>query len=184
MPQDEVDKFLETYGPEITRSFDKHHEALGEILNEGDRHTAIVGGAIIDDVLEMFLKSKLRKDPTTDALFKYPRPLATVNGKIEIAFAMGLIGPNHRSDLLLINDIRKFFAHKTLIPDNHHKLSKLTFDSQSPNDMTKELIVTQEGQAVMGEMNSKMRFVYAVFALSNRLMGATLHNEDEKNILS
>jgi hypothetical protein len=184
VPENEIDAFLEKYGPELKRAFDKHHEALAEILYEGDRHTAVVGGAIIDDAMEVFLKSKLRKDATTDALFKYPRPLATVNGKIEIAFAMGIIGPNHRDDLLCINDIRNFFAHRTLVPDAKHKLSKVTFDTQSPSDMTKNLIVSQEGQKAFGQMHAKMRFVYAVFALSTRLMSASLGGGDEENILS
>ena len=51
------------------------------------------------------------------------------SARVRFAYAIGLVGIKYYEELLLINDIRNRFAHDTLLPNQHHKLMTLDFDS-------------------------------------------------------
>jgi hypothetical protein len=110
-----------------------------ELVAESDRSVAITGAALLDEGLGLTIRSRLRPCPETEALFKYPGPLGSLGQRIAFAYSLGIVGPCHHQDLVKINDIRNTFAHRTLVPDQHHRLSKLTFKSQKIRDKCNSL---------------------------------------------
>lgn len=78
---------------------------------ESDRAAAILGSSFVEAMLEDLLKVYLVDDKAVSELFKGDRPLATFSAKINIAFAVGLLPPNVRTDLDKIRKIRNHFAH-------------------------------------------------------------------------
>jgi hypothetical protein len=78
-----------------------------------ERSAIIVNVALIDVGLERLLKSRLRRLDREDerALFGPMGSFGGIAAKIRGAYAMGIIGPRTRNDLVAINDIRNVFAH-------------------------------------------------------------------------
>ena len=84
---------------------------------ESDRGCVIFGTASLEDELESLLRAYSRKDPPTvkevvDPLFKGYGPLSTFSGKIQVAYALGLISPHVYKTLNLIRRLRNSFAHE------------------------------------------------------------------------
>jgi DNA-binding MltR family transcriptional regulator len=82
--------------------------------SSADRSTAIVGAANLDETLRDAIRSRLiarlsRKDE--DRIFRDNGPLATFSAKIDVAYALGIVGKRSRGDLHLIRKIRNEFAH-------------------------------------------------------------------------
>ncbi len=102
-----------------------------ELVEESDRSVAIIGAAIVDEELTEFLKKKMRDDDITQALFD-PRKggaLSSFSARIKLAYSIGLIGPKCFAEMNTIREIRNDFAHDTVVHDNHHKVSRLSFKS-------------------------------------------------------
>lgn len=80
---------------------------------ETDRGCALMAAAYLDSQLAELLKlyfvddSRLAKD-----LFEHNGPLASFSSRIDVAFALGLIGPHARRELHLIRRIRNDFGHE------------------------------------------------------------------------
>jgi hypothetical protein len=157
---------------EVRKEYAKRDFVFNELAEESDRHAAIIGGAIVDEAMERFLKSRMRQGIETDRLFDYPRPLSTASAKIELAYAMEFIGPCHYTDLRYINDIRNTFAHETLLPDAKHQLSKLTFDSQKVRDLCGNLLHAKAIVAKGITMEPRMRFIVTVIIMTIGLTNA------------
>jgi hypothetical protein len=98
-------------------------ERLTEILGylyyqmdgESDRGAVIVSVSLIDELLTNSLKGKLapsleKSDELFDASFS---PFNSFSTKIDLAYRIGLIGPNVRKSLHLLRKIRNDFAHLT-----------------------------------------------------------------------
>lgn len=94
--------------------------------NESDRSVAILAATYLEQCLEEYLLLRLVDHPSVRALFAGFAPLATFSGKIEVAFAIGLLPVNVRDDLRRIKKIRNLFAHE---------LEPLAFDSPQIRDL-------------------------------------------------
>jgi hypothetical protein len=78
------------------------------------RASAITLAALLESALESALRTKLISNPPKESLnnlFGLNRILSTFWAKTEIAFALGLIGPQTRKDLDRVRTIRNAFAH-------------------------------------------------------------------------
>ncbi len=89
-------------------------ETVYRTMKEGDiRSGIIVNTALIDKGMERLIKTRLHRLSPQDreAIFGVNGYLCTLPAKIRMAFALGIIGPQTRADLLAINDVRNVFAH-------------------------------------------------------------------------
>ena len=107
---------------------------LGQIYKGDDRATAIVGAAFVDDALEQVLRLLFKETERHDIdklpneknaieksflkvandLFAPDRSLGSFRAKIDLSFALGVIGYGAFSDFTIIKDIRNLFAHHML----------------------------------------------------------------------
>jgi DNA-binding MltR family transcriptional regulator len=86
-------------------------KALEEELYEGpDRAMAVVMGSLVEKSIEKLLQTNMRRE-VTDELFKPSGLLGDFNSKIDISYAMQLIGPLTYKDLTIIRHLRNQFAH-------------------------------------------------------------------------
>lgn len=95
--------------PDLVDAF-FHHDRLAA---SDDRAAAIiVTTRLEDEIKELILSAMIDLNQTeTGNLFIGDKPLATFSAKIDIAYALGLIGKRARSDFTLIRLIRNVFAH-------------------------------------------------------------------------
>jgi hypothetical protein len=96
----------------------RFHRVQQELGAESDRGAALLSGAYVDSWLEKAVKSRLsdrqlRKDGTLfHRLFEGANPpLQSFSAKIDLAFALKLIGPHSYDDLGIIRYVRNRFAH-------------------------------------------------------------------------
>jgi hypothetical protein len=86
-----------------------------QLKGQNHQTIALMGAAYMDHALETLLASKFRplKKEDHNKLFSASRDgyLSGTDGKIRVAYALGLFGPHCYDDMLLINDIRNVFAH-------------------------------------------------------------------------
>jgi DNA-binding MltR family transcriptional regulator len=109
--------------------------AMEELKTQTDRGAAIVGGAMVDDCLMDALCKKLNKrrksdkDAAKDVEFLSTNdgPLMSTKSRSALAYLMGIIGPETRSDLTYIAKIRNRFAHWVLSPGNK-SIQPVTFE--------------------------------------------------------
>jgi DNA-binding MltR family transcriptional regulator len=85
---------------------------LDEVRDESDRAAAILGGAVLDEILSQFIRSFLIDSPDAVQLLSDSGPLGTFRARIDLAFALGLISKRIQRDLHLIRKIRNDFAHR------------------------------------------------------------------------
>lgn len=95
----------------------KSTEVATTLLQESDRGCVLVGAALIDEVLEVLLRSKLESEPiivkeVVDPLFRRNGPLSSFWGRIQLSYALGLINRGTYDDLEIIRDLRNSFAHQ------------------------------------------------------------------------
>lgn len=81
-----------------------------EMYSGPDRAAAVVLSSLAERSLGHLLKLKMRKDGIGD-LFNPDGMLGTFGAKIQIAYALKLIGPITRHDLNIIRTLRNQFAH-------------------------------------------------------------------------
>jgi hypothetical protein len=83
---------------------------------QSDRAFAIMGGTLVENCLELYLKSRLKDLNLTDGrtifgeLFDGKGSL-DFNLKSALAFALGVLGQDDFNDLDIIRDVRNKFAH-------------------------------------------------------------------------
>ena len=84
-----------------------------EIQKQTDRGAAIIGAALVDDVLARAILGKFIPLSSTKkkALFG-GGPLGTYEAKIDLAYALGLLTDLMVADLKVIGNIRNKFAHR------------------------------------------------------------------------
>ena len=87
---------------------------VGDLQKETQRGAAIVGGALLDDLLLQLIASYLVDDKLAlkELLVNPYSPLSTFASRIAAAYSLGLITRVERHDLKLIEDIRNEFAHR------------------------------------------------------------------------
>jgi DNA-binding MltR family transcriptional regulator len=73
---------------------------------------------MIENRLHRAMLAKFRRDAPTEAkLFRPSGPLGSFSVKIDLAFLLGMIGPEARDDLVILKDIRNRFAHDLNVKD-------------------------------------------------------------------
>ena len=106
-------------------------QVLSEFLKGDDRTVAILGAALVEESLEQTLRFQLAGDTkVVDSLFKPDRPLGTFGAKIDLCFAIGIIGKITYASLKKIKDVRNRFAHELLMLNDKKKLSGVSFRSK------------------------------------------------------
>lgn len=100
---------------------------------ESDRGAALVAAAFLDDLIEELVRARmvpLKK--VQERLLGYPGSLANGSARLDLAYALGWIGPEAYSDLSTLRRIRNHFAHS---PRNS------SFDEDKTRDLCKNLTV-------------------------------------------
>lgn len=90
--------------------------SLADLFNQPDNTQSgrvIVRTTLMERVLEMLLEGKMvnLKNDVRDKLFTGYGPLASFSAKIDMTFALGLIGAEQRKTLNHVRHIRNAFAH-------------------------------------------------------------------------
>jgi len=99
---------------------------LDQLKSESDRGAALIGAALIDDSLSYYIRSKLvDDDKAIKELMVGDVPCGTFSAKIKLAYCVGWIGHDLRTDLDRVRGVRNDFAHDR---------SGMTFDTQSIKD--------------------------------------------------
>ncbi len=85
-----------------------------EIRRQTDRSAAIIGAAYVEDALEGLLSAHFVAGSKRDLeeVYGSDGPLSRFSAKTRMAYALGLLGPQTRSDLNLIRKVRNQFAHE------------------------------------------------------------------------
>jgi hypothetical protein len=101
------------------------------LTDESDRGCALFAAAYLDAALEGLLRASVLEGKKVDEeLFEGASPIATFSGRIKLAYYLGWISAEFRSDLETIRKIRNDFAHDATI---------LSFDTQSIADRCRNL---------------------------------------------
>jgi len=91
-------------------------ELIEEIADESDHIEAVMGSTFLDDALKRAMLAQMQQDTLSDTqisqLFDANGPLAAFSARIQVAFALGIIGREARANLDCIRDIRNAFAHQ------------------------------------------------------------------------
>jgi hypothetical protein len=103
---------------------------LEAFRNESDRAAAVLGGALLDELLSRLFRARLTADANPD-LLRERGALGSFAARIDIAYALGWLSPVERDDLHILRGIRNDFAHAV-----EHTL---TFEDQSIADRTRNL---------------------------------------------
>jgi DNA-binding MltR family transcriptional regulator len=94
-------------------TFDEFTDVLDELEKDGPRGAVLLGHALLENLMERILQSKmiaLSKDER-DRLFSGMGPLASMAARVRVAYALGFIKQEARSDLNKLRDLRNLFAH-------------------------------------------------------------------------
>ncbi len=82
-----------------------------KLEGETERGLAIVGAAFLDDALAELLRAYLIDDSKKLVNGLLGRSIGSFKNRCDLAYALGLIGPDMHSDLDQIREIRNRFAH-------------------------------------------------------------------------
>jgi hypothetical protein len=125
---------------------------VDELVNENDRARAIVGGSLVDGILDYAIVARIKNlEPGEESkLFKPGGPFHSCDQKIQAGFAIGLFGPLTRADMECINEVRNIFAHN---------MNPMDFDHEDVVQRCKGL---RTGSGVDGTMSTRDRFVFAI----------------------
>jgi|GEM_PF-5735491 len=144
-----------------------------ELFAESDRGVAIIGGTIVDESLNRSIRHRLRECRETDYLLSFAGAVGTTSARISLACALGLIGPNHRDDLVCINKVRNLFAHNALLRNSKHDLVSLDFQYQNVKDLCDNLKLAKSWFAHNPTSDlftdHKKRFAWTVTAISGNM---------------
>ncbi len=95
----------------IARGFSQGRFGLRH-LKHGERGAALSASSALDRILQELLMAALSEDKySLGELFKPNRSLSNMTAKAHLAFLMGLITKEVRTDILSIARIRNLFAH-------------------------------------------------------------------------
>jgi hypothetical protein len=99
---------------------DKLPEILGMLQAESERGSALLAGALIDDVLVTRLRELLVPDEKEyKSMTGVDRPLGTYSSRVTMGYLLGMYGPKFLEMLRRIGDIRNAFAH-------YHQVAKFS----------------------------------------------------------
>ncbi len=88
------------------------YNEMAQLYNqESDRGAAVLAASHLEQYLGERLRALLVDDASVDELFKGYGPLSTFAARTDMAFALGLMTRDMKSDVSLIRKIRNHFAH-------------------------------------------------------------------------
>ncbi|RED31830.1 mannitol repressor [Rhodopseudomonas thermotolerans] len=89
-------------------------EITEQLKLKNDRGVAITFASMLEDRLRWLIETQFIENLSEKrkaSLFKGQGPLSTFSAKTEVAFALGLVKPEVRDQLIIIAQIRNKFAH-------------------------------------------------------------------------
>ncbi|MCX8477705.1 MAG: hypothetical protein MT490_18095 [Sphingomonas sp.] len=98
-------------------------EYLKTLMEVDDRSCAIMGGALVEECLEIAIRCRILDPGKTiaDGWFRGPNaPFGTFSAKIQMGLALAIYGPQNHGRILAVKDIRNAFAHRFLPLDFDH----------------------------------------------------------------
>jgi DNA-binding MltR family transcriptional regulator len=102
--------------------------AMVELRRASDRAAAVIAMALIESELEQLLRQHFKPVPTAviGRLFGSKGTLSDFVSKIDMAFAIGLIGEANHRDFDLMRRIRNKFAHRVVAKSfEDHEISQI-----------------------------------------------------------
>ena len=133
---------------------------LNGLKDMNDRTVAIMGTAILQNLFERFLQSRMRQLSKEDLnrIFDASQNgfLSSFSAQIRLAYALEYITDSQYADLLLINDIRNVFAHS---------LHDITFNHPSLAQDCGKFTVRAPEHTFSEENKKRWPFVYFVNAI-------------------
>lgn len=93
--------------------FFRDRQLLTTLTKGSDRDAAILGGSILEELLNRLLRKKLVQSPIfEDAIENSNGSLSTFSNKIQLSYLMGLISKKMYDNLTVIRKNRNKFAHE------------------------------------------------------------------------
>jgi DNA-binding MltR family transcriptional regulator len=160
-------------------------QVFRELANESDRGVVLVGASLLEENLELVLRSvmcrheKVVKE-VVEPLFQGFSALATFSAKIKSCYAFNLIDETTFKDLDTIRDIRNEFAHsyQTASFSNQNIKDKVAnlwsgkiLEKEMGNSEAEITITLEEGKPGIKMQATKRRFIMSVSFLSSCLEG-------------
>jgi|KBSSwiStaDraftv2_1062776.scaffolds.fasta_scaffold40801_4 hypothetical protein len=156
-------RIRQTPVPEYVR---RHWRIIDEIERQTDRGAAIIGAAYLEERLTEAIRSRFVPGNNIETdLLGFSGAVGTFSAKIDLAFLLGLIGPQAYRDLHLIRRIRNDFAHV---------MEPLTFAAPKVANRCRELYLPTHllmpGQNVLPQ-EPRAQYLAAVMLLFNLIWG-------------
>lgn len=145
-----------------------------ELQNESDRAAAILGAAFLDALLEECITNFLVDDiKEVQRIFGPEQPLGSFGSRITIAFCLGLISRDEKSDLRIIQKIRNKFAHE---------LPGISFEERRISDQCRALKLPAKVPSVQEDVTQSMRerFIAATAFLATIIQHRTFEISKER----
>jgi DNA-binding MltR family transcriptional regulator len=138
------------------------------LSEESDRGCALMAAAYLEYELEKLIESILIEDKNiSKKLFSGTGCLATFSSKIDLAYMLGLISSDIRSDLHILRKIRNEFAHDP---------EKFGFERDKIRNRCNELKMV----GFPNEKNSRFKFTSAMMGSAAAIHGAILKSKRVK----
>jgi hypothetical protein len=155
----------------------KFGKVATSLLAQSDLSVVVVGASILDACLERLLAARMPQLSSANyATIFGDGPLGTFSAKIELAFALNLIGMRAFRELTLIRRIRNEAAH-SVGEDNW------SFAAAGTADRCRELTLIDDmaswvppGFAVTDGETPRGRFFLTVFLIASQLEGESIAN--------
>lgn len=150
-----------------------------QMKEQSDRGLAIIGGSFVEYHLEQLLLARMRSlsKKRIEYLFEGFGPLAGFAAKIEIAFALNLIGEKARADFIAINWIRNKFAHEISGGEWSFSHPDVVAKCKELNLIHDLGVPLYPGGGKPDLKTPKGQFTASVYLLSSQLDGERIANE-------
>ena len=178
--------------PSVTSEPPEAQERLLDIImplfNESSRGAVLVGVARLDEALsELHIKSieltVVNSKAIINDLFKPYGPLSSLAGKIQIAYAYGLIGADTHADLNRIRKIRNLAAHSDKefsfeSEEVRKRVSEITVLRRFPKGLLvkgKSEVQHSEKSFPKNEDDVKVHFVGCAMVIRNEILDSQVN---------
>lgn len=154
-----------------------------ELQGESHRAAAIVGAAILDELLGELIGNYLVDDETERKRLLSPRdvmaPLSGFSSRITGAYMLGLIDEKALKELRRINKVRPRFAHEPegMTFENALVVGQIE-NLETPDEITEVTARTLE--IPMPEPDPRLRFIWAVTMMVRYIRSRIEIHEDER----
>lgn len=120
-----------------------------ELSTGADRTVALIGQSYVDEALRLILLKTLHSESpelqkSLARAFEPEGFLGSFPPKVTLAASLKLFGRTVYKDMLLVNDIRRTFAHKISMTNNKHKHEAIAFTTPSIRDKCKQLAIPKQ----------------------------------------